>query len=234
MGIDLAQTRFLDACADSAGRLPGPMLALGSLTLRESSATLDAYAAANGYRRLASEKTARALLADRYGVERYVSCDINGQADLFLDLGEPLPEVHRGCFGSILNGGTLEHIFDLRQAMENIHDATAVGGLMIQTCPLTWFDHGFVNINPMLFHLTAEANGYEVVAEGYYFCAGTWEGQDSPAVSLVGVDEFAPAGGRLLRDLFAERELPALVMHLIGLRKLRDAPFVKPVHLSAE
>ena len=58
-------------------------------------------------------------------MDRYLSCvDINGQADiLFLDLGRPLPEDQRGAYLSVLNGGTLEHLFDLRLAMQNIHDA---------------------------------------------------------------------------------------------------------------
>jgi hypothetical protein len=232
MGVDIAQTRFFDECAGSAGGLAGPMLALGSLTLRETPEILAQYAAANGYARLARELSVSALFADRYGVDRYVSCDINGKADLVLDLGRPLPEDQRGAYLSVLNGGTLEHLFDLRLAMENIHDATAVAGLMIHTCPVTWFNHGFFNINPMLFHLTAEANAYDIAAEGYYFCADTWDGQDRPAVSILGVDRFAPGGEEPLADLFDGRRLPALAMHLIALRKRHDAPFVSPLHVS--
>lgn len=233
MGVDIALVRFFDECAKSAGGLSGPMLALGSLTVRETPEAIAEYASANGYGRLAREQSVGALFADRYGVDRYLSCDINGQADILLDLGLPLPDEHKGAYRSVLNGGTLEHIFDLRVAMQNIHDATAIDGLMIHTCPLTWFNHGFVNINPLLCQLTAEANDYEVVAEGYHFYAGTWDRQDRPAVSIIGIDEFAPDGATRLQDLFQGRELPALVMHLIALRKRRDRPFLQPVHLSS-
>ena len=232
MGIDIALTRFFDECARSAGGMSGPMLGLGSLTLRETPEALADYAADHGYPRLARDPSVAALFADRYAVDRYVSCDINGQADIFLDLARPLPDDQRGAYLSVLNGGTLEHLFDLRLGMQNIHDAAAVGGLMIHTCPLTWFEHGFVNINPMMLHLTAEANDYETVAEGYYFCAGTWDGQDRPAVSIVGADDLAPDGATPLADLFRGRALPAHVMHLIALRKQRDRPFVAPVHVS--
>jgi SAM-dependent methyltransferase len=231
MGIDLALTRFFDHCAEAQG-LAGPMLALGSLTLRESDDTLEAYARRHGYARLALEKSPAALFADRYGISEYLSCDINHQADIQLDLSVPLPKEHRERYGSIVNGGTLEHVFDLRQAMENIHDATAPGGLMIHTCPLTWFDHGFVNINPVMFHLAAEANQYEVVLEGYYFSPGTWEGQVAPVVGLLGVDEVAPGSQINLRTGFRGKSLPAFVMHLIALRKRAAAPFRQPVQRS--
>ncbi len=151
---------------------------------------------------------------------------------MFLDLSAPLPAEHKGKYGSILNGGTLEHVFDLRQAMENIHDATRLGGLMIHTCPSTWFDHGFVNINPVMFRLAAEANEYEVVAEGYYFMPNTWEGQGQPVVTLTGVDETVPGTDIPLRSLFSGNRLPANVMYLVGLRKLHGAPFRQPVQKS--
>lgn len=231
MGVDLALTRFFDHCAQSSP-FKGPMLALGSLTLRETPEVIARYAADHRYATLAEAPTVAALMRDRYGIADYRSCDINGLADLYLDLGAPLPEQHRSAYGSILNGGTLEHIFDIRQAMENIHAATGQGGLMIHTCPLTWFDHGFFNLNPVFFHQTAEANRYAAVAEGYYFCAGTWDGQDQPFVHLKGVDDIVATVGRPLEALFQQTRLPANVMHLIALRKTADGPFRLPTQES--
>ncbi len=228
MGIDIAQTRFLDACADRAP-ITGPTLALGSLTIRETDETIERFAHEQGHSRLAREKTVAALMIERYGVGRYFSCDINGLADLRLDLSRPLPPEHKGVYGSILNGGTLEHIFDIRQAMENIHDAVTLGGLIIHTTPMTWHDHGFYNFNPVFFHQTAEANAYEIVAEGYYFCAGTFDGQDRPFVSLNGVDPLIPHIATTPASLFGARTIPAHVMHLIGLRRTSSAPFMTPV-----
>lgn len=233
MGVDLVLTRFFDACAAAGEGLEGPLLALGSLTLRETPETVREYATANGYDRLASEQSVAALFAERYRVEQYLSCDINGQADIHLDLTQPLPPEHRAAYRSVLNGGTLEHVFDLRQVMQNIHDATCCGGLMIHTSPVTWFDHGFVNINPMLYRMTAAANGYEIVSEGYYFCAGTWPGQESPIVLLEGAaGEVAPSG-QPVAEVFAGRRLPALAMHLIALRKRGEAAFQPPVQASS-
>jgi hypothetical protein len=228
MGVDFAQTRFFDACAEVA-RIEGPMLALGSLTLRETEERIAGFAREHGYARLETEQSVSALIAERYGIADYISCDINGLADIDLDLSVPLAKEHRGAYRSLLNGGTLEHIFDVRQAMENIHDAVTVGGLMIHTTPMTWFDHGFYNFNPVFFHQTAEANKYEIVAEGYYFCTGTYPGQEQPFVSLNGVDEKIAFTGKTPAELFGSPALPSLVMHLVGLRKTSDARFVVPV-----
>lgn len=231
MGVDFAEARFFDVCA-SKGAMKGPMLALGSLTIQESEQTIEQYAREQGYLRLAAEKSIPAFFRDRYGIEEYVSCDINGLADQYLDLGVPLPPQLRGRYASILNGGTLEHVFDMRQAVENIHDALMVGGTVIHTTPTTWFNHGFVNHNPVMHHLTAAANGYEIVAEGTYYNVGTFEGHNKPVVSVFELDEEIPVVGRRNADMFSGPMLPANSMHLIALRKTSDAKFVIPTQVA--
>lgn len=231
MGIDFALVRFFDHCAELTP-IDGPMLALGSLTLRESEPEIEAFARKHSYDRLLREKDVASLMQERYGIARYVSCDINGLADIELDFSKELPAAHRGAYASILNGGTLEHILDIQQALENIHDATRKGGLMLHTTPVTWFDHGYFNINPALFHMLAAANGYETVAEGYYFCAGSWPGQVRPEVIIKDVDATAPGFGAAYNAIFSGRSLPALAMHLACLRKTLDAPFRTPVQVS--
>lgn len=231
MGVDIALMRFFDQAAQES-RIDGPMLALGSLTIRETPEAISAYAASNGYSKLAASHTVGDLFGERYGVTDYKSCDLNGAADIMLDLSQPLPADHRGAYGSILNGGTVEHIFDLRQVMQNIHDATRAGGLILHNLPLTWIDHGLINLNPVMFHLLAEANRYEIAAEGYYFSAGTWPGQEKPIVTLVGIDERVPVIDRTHQEIFQSRHVPSLVMHLIALRKTSDAPFQVPLQVS--
>lgn len=231
MGVDIALMRFFDQAAEKVP-IKGPMLALGSLTIRETPEDITLYAQQSGFQRLAASHTVADLFGERYGVTDYKSCDINGLADIMLDLSQPLPDIYHNAFGSILNGGTVEHIFDLRQAMQNIHDATRVGGVILHTLPMTWIDHGFVNLNPLMFHLMAEANDYEITAEGYYFSAGTWPEQAKPVVTLVGIDERVPVIERTHQEIFQSSHVPALVMHLIAMRKTKDAPFRVPVQVS--
>jgi SAM-dependent methyltransferase len=231
MGVDFPQTRFLDHCA-SKGAMKGPMLALGSLTIQETEETILQQAREWGYHQLAAEKSVAAFFRERYDIQEYTSCDINGLADEYLDLGLPLPDKLRGRFNSIFNGGTLEHVFDLRQAVENIHDALTVGGVVIHTTPTTWINHGFVNHNPIMHHLTAEANRYEIVAEGTYYNVGSFEGQARPIVSVYELDNEIPGFGKRNQDMFAGPTLPANSMHLVALRKTSAAKFVIPTQVA--
>lgn len=231
MGVDIALTRFFDHCA-SKGGFGGPMLALGSLNIQEKEDTIREFARTNGYANLLADLSVPSLFRDRYGLKKYVSCDINGLADEYVDLGVPLPTALRGKFMSIMNGGTLEHVFDMRQATENIHDALAVGGTVIHTTPTTWFDHGFVNHNPVMHHLVAKANGYEILSEGTYYNLGTFEGQTHPVVSVFQLDEEVPGFGKKNSEMFAGAKLPANSMHLIAMRKTEDKPFVIPTQVS--
>lgn len=186
MGVDIALLKFFDIC-HTRRALEGPMLALGSLEIQEPSATLEAFARENGYQTLLKERSVRSLFADRYRLEDYESCDINQPTDL--NLNAPLERKYHGAFKSILNGGTLEHVFDLRQSMENVHDATTVGGVMIHTTPVTWYNHGLFNFNPIMFHLMAETNDYEIVAEGFYYNLSTFPDQTRPIVSIIGEED---------------------------------------------
>ena len=232
MGVDLALTRFFDHCA-ARGGMTGPMLALGSLNIQETEETILRYARENDYANLLANKSTSSLFRDRYGIKKYVSCDINGLADEYVDLGVPLPDRLRGQYMGIMNGGTLEHVFDMRQATENIHDALAVGGVVIHTTPTTWFDHGFVNHNPVMHHLVAQANDYEILSEGTYYNLGTFEGQTHPVVSVFQLEDDVPGfAGMKNSQMFRGTKLPANSMHLIAMRKTSDARFVIPTQVT--
>lgn len=231
MGVDFPQVRFLDHCARK-GAFKDPMLSLGSLTIQEPEEIIIKYARDWGYARLESEKTGRAFFAERYGIQSYTDCDVNGLADEYIDLGLPLQAQFKNRYMTIFNGGTLEHVFDMRQAVENIHDALMVGGIIIHTTPTSWFDHGFVNHNPVMHHLVAKANGYETVAEATYYHVGTFEGQTRPIVSVYEIDDEIPGFGRRNSEMFKGPYLPANSMHLIALRKVADQPFVIPTQVA--
>lgn len=230
MGIDLTLIKFFDACFE-AGPLPGPVLALGSLAINDDPERVRAFAARNAYRRLAEEMSVSALFAERYGVHDYVSCDVNGLADFHIDLNAPLPPAHVARYGGVLNGGTLEHVFDVRQAFQNVHDALVVGGVAIHTTPTTWFDHGFFNFNPVAFRLLAEANCYRVLSEGFYYSAGGFAGQTSPIVSLL-TDRAVPGQNFDNMEAFRSGSLPANAMHLVALKKTEDTSFKTPTQVS--
>lgn len=67
------------------------------------------------------------------------------------DLNQPVPEDWRGRFGFIFDGGTLEHVFDVRQSFDNMFDLLADDGIFVSATPLNnWPEHGFYQFTPEL------------------------------------------------------------------------------------
>ncbi len=96
-----------------------------------------------------------------HGLDHFV----DEEPDVVIDLNEPLPEKYRESYEVVLNGGTLEHVFDVRQSFTDVHDLLVPGGVVIHLTPVEGFiDHGFYQFSPSLFFDAAHANGYEVLA----------------------------------------------------------------------
>jgi hypothetical protein len=87
------------------------------------------------------------IVASR-GVERIV--DLNQPHDL-------------GAYDLVLDGGTVEHCFNIGPAILNAANAVKPGGHVFHTPPLSMVNHGFYNLNPTLFHDFYTQNGWEVV-----------------------------------------------------------------------
>jgi hypothetical protein len=104
----------------------------------------------------------------RMGAERVESCDVSDYEgpDFLLDLNaEPKQPPGRGPFDLIFDGGTLEHVFHLPNALANIHALLAVGGRIIHASPTSnYVDHGFYSFSPTFFWDYYEANGYRIEA----------------------------------------------------------------------
>jgi SAM-dependent methyltransferase len=85
-------------------------------------------------------------------------------ADIIADLNEPMPPELLGRFGLILDGGTMEHVFDIRQGMKNTADMLRPGGRALHITPVNnYVNHGFVQVSPTLYHDYYVANGFEDV-----------------------------------------------------------------------
>ncbi|MDZ4372185.1 MAG: hypothetical protein U1C74_12275 [Phenylobacterium sp.] len=93
--------------------------------------------------------------------------DLHGGPDaLRLDLNRPVQLEAR--FDFVLNLGTLEHVFNIAQALETIHNHSRPGGLMLHGMPMSgWLDHGFYSFNPTFYFDLARANRYEVLSAVY-------------------------------------------------------------------
>lgn len=72
-----------------------------------------------------------------------------------------VPEPCRGAFDIIFDGGTLEHVFHLPNALANLHEMVSVGGRIIHALPLAnYVDHGFYMFSPTFFCDYYAYNGY--------------------------------------------------------------------------
>ena len=87
-------------------------------------------------------------------------------ADVIWDLNsnEAVPPEFLGAFDLIYDGGTLEHVFNLPNALRTVHALLAVEGVVVHASPTHNFvDHGFYSFSPTLFHDYHLANGYEII-----------------------------------------------------------------------
>ena len=101
------------------------------------------------------------------GGHSYRSLDLSDpRADYAYDLSYPLPDI--GKYDVVTNFGTTEHVFNIGQSFENIHNLLNVGGLQLHTLPAYgYIDHGFYNIHPCAYLDMAKANEYEIVDFNY-------------------------------------------------------------------
>jgi SAM-dependent methyltransferase len=83
------------------------------------------------------------------------------RADHLVDLNQPVPGHFAGRYDLILDGGTLEHIFDTRQAVRNVARMLRAGGRVIHMSPgSNFFEHGFYQFSPTFFFDYYSANGF--------------------------------------------------------------------------
>jgi hypothetical protein len=82
------------------------------------------------------------------------------------DMNLPIPADLRGRFSVVFDGGTIEHVFNIYQALKNCMEMVQVGGHFTQVNVANNFmGHGFWQFSPeMVFRAFSPANGYEIVA----------------------------------------------------------------------
>jgi hypothetical protein len=81
------------------------------------------------------------------------------------DMNVPIPDALKEQYTAVLDGGTLEHVFNFPVAIKNCMEMVKVGGHYLAITPANnFFGHGFYQFSPELyFTVLAEENGFEVV-----------------------------------------------------------------------
>lgn len=130
------------------------------------------------------------------------------------DLNTPAPEWMRNRYDVLVNTGTLEHVFDQRQAWANCHDLVRPGGLMVHGLPWSgWVNHGMYNYQPGFILDLASANGYEIVL---LWC------------TTINPFSFRPVFAGTPDDVLLVDLRRDSMLH-VALRKGPDAPFRVPM-----
>ena len=86
-------------------------------------------------------------------------------ANLLHDLNIPIPQEYKNGYSTVIDVGTVEHVFDAVQAVKNIRDLCQVGGHVIMMNPAnSWLGHGFYQFSPEFFFRAFDhVNGFRVI-----------------------------------------------------------------------
>lgn len=112
-------------------------------------------------------------LFSAFGFDSIHSCDISGSEGptFTLDLNQPIPRELCGMYDTVIDSGTIEHIFDLKTVLYNIHALLKPGGRAIfMTVPVSnYVDHGYHMFSPQLLYDYYTINRYRIASSYVIF-----------------------------------------------------------------
>lgn len=81
-----------------------------------------------------------------------------------------------GKFDYVVDGGTIEHVFDIAKAILNISSMAKIGGTIIHITPMAGtINHGFYNVSPNAFLEYYHKNGFDLKTLDMEFVFGKEE-----------------------------------------------------------
>ena len=114
------------------------------------------------------------------GAQQVCSLDASDyeQATYICDLNQPCPSNLIQKFSVVHDGGSLEHVFNLPQALKNCMQMVRIGGHFIQlTTANNFMGHGFWQLSPEAIYRTfSEANGYSIKLYAVRSPSQDWRG----------------------------------------------------------
>lgn len=87
-----------------------------------------------------------------------ILCDLNVPFPM-----DTLPNLIYAGYDIVLDVGTVEHCFNIGQAMQSMAGMVKPGGTIIHENPHLMANHGFYNLNPTFFHDFYKDNGFELI-----------------------------------------------------------------------
>jgi hypothetical protein len=79
-------------------------------------------------------------------------------------MNHPIPEALKGTYQTVIDSGTLEHVFNFPVAIKNCMELIKINGHYIGITPCNnFFGHGFYQFSPELYYrVFSKENGFEV------------------------------------------------------------------------
>ncbi len=93
-----------------------------------------------------------------------IDCSDYENADIIHDMNQPIPESLQKSFDVVIDGGTLEHVFNFPTAIKNCMMMVKTGGsIFIFSMANNHCGHGFYQFSPgLFFRVFDESNGFEI------------------------------------------------------------------------
>jgi hypothetical protein len=164
MGLDIASAEFLHSECQRGLKL-GRLLVLGRqmahLYHKDIIDRIEVWCGVRLENKKPVDDFYRALGATEITYLDY--SDFEG-ATLVHDLNQPLPERYHEKFDTVIDGGTMEHVFQYPTALKSCMQAVTLEGSIILVTPATnMMGHGFYQFSPELFfRVFSQNNGYEL------------------------------------------------------------------------
>ena len=92
--------------------------------------------------------------------------------EIAIDLNEPLAPDLRQAFDAVLDASVMEHCFNVAQAFRNMLELVRLRGVISTVAPIYWYNHGFYNINPVMYQHGFTDNGFKILYQGVMDQAG--------------------------------------------------------------
>ncbi len=167
MGLVRSFAHFIGQSVATHGPLQNTLtLGRQSSLLRPADVRALAPGVAGAIDRYCAPATADALLRDMFGATTLRAMDASPYeaADIVHDLNRPVDPQHWACFDTIVDGGTLEHVFNVPTAFENVMRMVRVGGRVFMATPTNnHCGHGFYQFSPeLLFRVFSHDRGFTV------------------------------------------------------------------------
>lgn len=169
MGLDNPSIKFLCA-AKALGADFSNVAMLGRQFLFPDAPTLkqcfSQFGIAEDAERFLKEHSFGEEFFKKMGARQVSSIDASDYegATFLQDMNAPLREDLREKFSLVLDGGTLEHVFNVPQGLKNAMEMVKLGGHFIQVnVANNYMGHGFWQFSPeLLYRVFSQDNGFEV------------------------------------------------------------------------